>query len=180
MSRNIGTRSEKRSGETRTNSPADNYPHIFTNRKVLSILADVMRKYAPVRITIFHAHTRFFGQFTHDTISPVLDDMSDTMKQKRHKETSFTGKHTESVFALSLTENVEVFKVAGQRTALISCLDHGQGAFCVPDTPYLFKCGVLHHRLLLLGSFHNLPLDRRNRLHTFYLQYQPYRSRSMD
>ena len=89
MSRNIGTRSEKRSGETRTNSPADNYPHIFTNRKVLSILADVMRKYAPVRITIFHAHTRFFGQFTHDTISPILDDMSDTMKQKKHKETSY-------------------------------------------------------------------------------------------
>ncbi|MDE5690838.1 MAG: hypothetical protein K2I13_01255, partial [Alistipes sp.] len=31
----------------------------------------------------------------------------------------------ESVFALSLTENVAVFKVAGQRTALISWLDHG-------------------------------------------------------
>ena len=35
-------------------------------------------------------------------------------------------------------------------------------------TPYLFKCGV-SRRLLLLGSCYNLPLDKRNQLHTFLL-----------
>ena len=35
-------------------------------------------------------------------------------------------------------------------------------------TPYLFKCGVLR-RLFSLRSFHNLHVDKRNQLHTFFL-----------
>ena len=81
-------------------------------------------------------------------------------------------RHTESVFALSLTENVAVFqKVRGQRTALISCLDHGPVHF-LRRTPYLFECGVLR-RLFLHGFCYNLPLDRRNHLHTLLYYKQP-------
>ena len=43
--------------------------------------------------------------------------------------------------------------------------------------PYLFERGVLP-RLFLHGFCYNLPLDRRNRLHAFFLLLtQPYRSR---
>lgn len=52
-----------------------------------------------------------------------------------------------------------------------------QGRVLRTRTPYLFKCGVLR-RLFSLRSFHNLYVDKRNQLHTFFLQlYQtPFRS----
>lgn len=52
-----------------------------------------------------------------------------------------------------------------------------QGRVLRTRTPYLFKCGVLR-RLFSLRSFHNLHVDKRNQLHTFFLQlYQtPFRS----
>ena len=43
----------------------------------------------------------------------------------------------------------------------IACLDHAVGTIRGAHTPYLSECGVLR-RLFLLGSFHNLQLDRRN------------------
>ena len=52
-------------------------------------------------------------------------------------------------------------KAKGQRTTLISCLDCGRSAYLLYfDAPYLFECGV-SCRLFLLGSFHNLRLDKR-------------------
>ena len=53
----------------------------------------------------------------------------------------------ESVFALSLSENVEVFLTTGQRTALISCVAMWLYTFvCI--LPILSKCGV-SYRLFL-------------------------------
>lgn len=98
--------------------------------------------------SIVLSETKKFPTFESSNAALVVDD-----------------RHTESVFALSLTENVAVFqKVRGQRTALISCLDHGP-VYSLRRTPYLFECGVLR-RLFLHGFCYNLPLDRRNHLHT--------------
>ena len=55
----------------------------------------------------------------------------------------------ESVFALSLTENVAIFNSKGQRTALIPCIDTWL-AHLVPIPQYLSWCGVLH-RLFCYG-----------------------------
>ena len=71
------------------------------------------------------------------------------------------GRHTESVFALSLTENVEVFKNNGTTNSTHSCLDYVVRVCYTLHASYLFECGVLY-RLSLLRSFHNLQLDKRN------------------
>ena len=82
-------------------------------------------------------------------------------------------RHVESVFALSLTENVEVFNNNGtneQHSFLFRLWPR-----CVyADTPYLFECGVLH-RLSLLRSFHNLQLDRRNNSTLSFYKLMPFR-----
>ena len=50
------------------------------------------------------------------------------------------------------------------------------GRILCAHIPYLFERGVLP-RLFLHGFCYNLPLDRRNRLHAFFLLLtQPYRS----
>lgn len=46
--------------------------------------------------------------------------------------------------------------------------------FLCPQSPYLFRCGVLH-RLFQLRYFHNLLTDKRNQLHTFFVYInQPF------
>ena len=65
----------------------------------------------------------------------------------------------ESVFALSLSENVEVFLTTGQRTALISCVAMWLYTFGV-CTSYYSSVG---YRVVYsyIRSFHNLHLDKR-------------------
>ncbi len=80
-------------------------------------------------------------------------------------------RHIESVFALSLTENVEVFKDKGATNSthfLFRARQEGN-ILIHSSSVYLFKCGVLQRRLFLFRFFHNLRLDKRNQLHTFFL-----------
>ena len=60
----------------------------------------------------------------------------------------------ESVFALSLLENVEVFEYKGT-TNNTHILFSYVAAHVLCIYPILFKCGVLY-RLFLYRSFHNL------------------------
>lgn len=75
--------------------------------------------------------------------------------------------HITKVFSLlSLIENVEVFKTERQTNST-----HFLYSYVALHDPciylILFKCGVLH-RLFQFGSFHNLRLDKRNQLRTFF------------
>ena len=68
---------------------------------------------------------------------------------------------------LSLIENVEVFKTEGQTNGTHFLYSYvALHVLCM--YLILFKCGVLH-RLFQFRSFHNLRLDKRNQLHTFFL-----------
>ncbi len=76
----------------------------------------------------------------------------------------------ESVFALSLTENVAVFKVAGQRTALISCSDHGNRCVLRLYIPISIQVWGIASSFIFAWVRHNLLKDKRNQLHTFFLR----------
>ena len=79
----------------------------------------------------------------------------------------------ESVFAFVLSRKCGNFKTEGRRTALISCVDYGQGVFCTHrDIPYLSKCGV-SRRLFQSRSYHNLLLDKRNSAPHFLFVHNP-------
>ena len=54
----------------------------------------------------------------------------------------------------------------GQRTALISCLDYGRDAFCVL-VPHIYS-SVGYCVVYLIRVCHNLQIDKRNQLHTFF------------
>lgn len=54
----------------------------------------------------------------------------------------------------------------GQRTALISCLDYGRNAFCV-SIPHIYP-SVGYCVVYLIRVCHNLQIDKRNQLHTFF------------
>ena len=74
----------------------------------------------------------------------------------------------ESVFRKSLLENVEVFLTSRTiGTALTFVEIYADRYVLYLDTPYLSECGVLC-RLFLVRSFHNLPIYKRNQLHTFF------------
>jgi len=65
----------------------------------------------------------------------------------------------ESVFALSLTENVAVFKVAGQRTALFFLFRLCGGRFCTSTPSSVQVWGIASS--ICFRVRHNLQLDRR-------------------
>ena len=69
------------------------------------------------------------------------------------------------VFSQSLIENVEVF-ISKRTTNSTHFLYSYVAVRFLRTYPILSKCGV-SYRLFLLGSFHNLRLDKRNQLHTF-------------
>lgn len=62
-----------------------------------------------------------------------------------------SGRHTESVFALSSSENVEVFDNNGTTNSTHFLLAYGK-AYFVRLYPISIKCGVLHLRLFDSGS----------------------------
>ena len=68
----------------------------------------------------------------------------------------------ESVFRKSLSENVEVFIIrrAIRNNTHFRIDTCGRAHSACPDIPYLSECGV-SCRLFLIGSFHNLLIDKR-------------------
>lgn len=81
----------------------------------------------------------------------------------------------ESVFAFVLSRKCGNFKTEGRRTALISCVDYGQGVFCTHrDIPYLSKCGV-SRRLFWSGFVRTFLQINEIQLHTFFLYITHYR-----
>lgn len=78
------------------------------------------------------------------------------------------GRHTESVFALSLQRNLTVSKREKTTNDTHFLFRLWQGRVLRTHIPYLSKCGVLH-RLFSLGFCQNLVVDKRNQLHTSWL-----------
>ena len=76
--------------------------------------------------------------------------------------------YCESVFRKSLIENVVVFLTNGRTEQHSLRVDSWDRYILYLDTPYLFECGVLC-RLFLVRSFHNLHVDKRSQLHTFFI-----------
>lgn len=87
-----------------------------------------------------------------------------------------TGRHIESVFTLSLIENVAIFNEERAMDNTHFLYRYSSGIFFAWKWSYLFKCGVIVSSISLRVR-HNLQLDRRNRLHTFSFLHitPPYR-----